>query len=108
MGIDDKKMISVKLSYSNSMMSALTQDFVFRHPFTQSEKTNRCSPEVSERLDSIYGDENVLTAAKNMLKLFSNKKECLIHGDLHTGSIMVSGKLYTDFMSYLKRLTQDR
>lgn len=72
-------------------MVTLTQQFVFTRPFTKNDETNKCSPEVSEILDSVYGDGTVLSAAKDMLQIFLQKKECLIHGDLHTGSIMVKG-----------------
>lgn len=79
------------LHLDNSTMVGLTAEYVFTKPFNKSDDTNKCSPEVSERLNLLYEDENVLSAAKALCKIFTEKKECLIHGDLHAGSIMVKG-----------------
>ena len=73
-------------------MLSLTEQFVFTRPFTEGDETNKCSPEVKDILHTIYGDEVVMETAKKMTKLFKEKKECLLHGDLHTGSVLVKGK----------------
>ena len=72
-------------------MHSLTKEFVFQRPFNKDDETNHCSDSVKERLDSMYGDQQVLQTADKMLRIFLEKKECLVHGDLHTGSILVSG-----------------
>lgn len=75
--------------FDNTDMVALTEAFIFTRPFIKEDETNRCCPEVAEKLDLIYGDEKVLSVAREMKQIFTQKKECLIHGDLHTGSVMV-------------------
>lgn len=75
----------------NSAMVNLTADYVFTRPFTKGDETNKCSPEVSKQLASVYEDEKILSVAKEMHQVFTQKKECLIHGDLHAGSVMVKG-----------------
>lgn len=70
-------------------MMSLTADYVFTRPFNKDDETNTCSPEVSKQLASIYEDENLLAVVKDMRQIFTEKKECLIHGDLHAGSVMV-------------------
>ena len=72
-------------------MLALTEEFVFTRPFNEQDETNRCSDLLKEKLDSVYKDKEVLETASKMLKIFLEKKECLVHGDLHTGSVLVSG-----------------
>ncbi|XP_021358736.1 uncharacterized protein LOC110453865 isoform X2 [Mizuhopecten yessoensis] len=67
----------------------LTEQFVFTKPFTKDDPTNKCSTEVSSHAQLVYDNQQVLTNAAKMKKIFLEKKECLIHGDLHTGSIMV-------------------
>lgn len=73
-------------------MVNLTKQYVFTFPFLRDGTNNRCSQEVAEQLDRIYADEQVTTTVNRMLKLFLEKKECLLHGDLHTGSILVNDK----------------
>lgn len=70
-------------------MISLTQQYVFTRPFKSDDETNRCSDALKERLDTVHKDQQVLDTANTMLKLFLEKKECLLHGDLHTGSILV-------------------
>ena len=73
-------------------MLTLTEQFIFTRPFNPDDETNRSSSEVKERLDTVYSDADVLNTAKKMLDIFLHKKECLVHGDLHTGSIMVKSE----------------
>mgnify|MGYP002153701028 CR=1 FL=1 len=68
---------------------SITEQYVFTRPFTKDDETNKCSTAVKERLDTVHNDPQVLETSKKMLKLFLEKKECLVHGDLHTGSILV-------------------
>ncbi|KAL4241113.1 hypothetical protein ACF0H5_001891 [Mactra antiquata] len=77
--------------FDNSNMVVLHEEFVFTRPLNRTDPTNKCSTEVSKRLDSLYDDERVVAAINAMLDVFKTKKECLLHGDLHTGSIMFSG-----------------
>ncbi|XP_033743303.1 methylthioribose kinase-like isoform X2 [Pecten maximus] len=67
----------------------LTEQFVFTKPFTKDDPTNKFSEEVSMHAHLVYDNPQVLANAEKMKKVFLEKKECLIHGDLHTGSIMV-------------------
>ncbi|XP_045213350.2 methylthioribose kinase-like [Mercenaria mercenaria] len=75
----------------NSAMVNLTAEYVFTRPFSRADETNKCSPEVSKQLKLVYGDEQVLSTASEMRQIFTEKRECLIHGDLHAGSVMVKG-----------------
>lgn len=72
----------------NEEMVALTKQFVFTAPFVNGEPTNQCADNVRPLLPQIYDDPHVLQTAERMRKLFLEKKECLLHGDLHTGSVM--------------------
>ena len=78
------------LAFRNTPLVDITTSFVFTAPFLKDDATNRCSDEVKLRLGSVHDDQSVIDAAKRMRTIFLEKKECLSHGDLHTGSIMVS------------------
>ncbi|XP_052760164.1 methylthioribose kinase-like isoform X1 [Mya arenaria] len=76
--------------FENREMVQLTENYVFTFPFKPDGLHNSCSDQVAAKLHTIYEDQQVLDTAARMLKLFLEKKECLLHGDLHTGSILVN------------------
>lgn len=89
--IGTEALTEMNKTFENSNMLSLTKEFIFTRPFNKADETNRCSDSVRERLDTVYRDQQVLQTANKMLKIFLEKKECLVHGDLHTGSILVNG-----------------
>lgn len=76
--------------FRNEDMVSLTKQFVFTAPFVKGEPTNRCADNVIPVLSQIYDDATVLNAADKMKQMFLERKESLLHGDLHTGSIMAA------------------
>ena len=76
--------------FRNTELVSLTEQFIFTKPFDKSDSTNRLSEDISCSLPQLYDNPRVLEAANFMKGIFLNKKECLVHGDLHTGSIMVN------------------
>ncbi|XP_041363738.1 methylthioribose kinase-like [Gigantopelta aegis] len=75
--------------FENTSLISVTSQYIFTKPFIRDEPTNRYSDVIRGKLGWIYEDQEVLTAAEKMKEVFLNKKESLIHGDLHTGSLMV-------------------
>ena len=74
----------------NVELCKITEDFVFTHPFDDSD-TNEYSPELPrEAIDSIQKDPALRAAVGEMKYLFMTGAEALLHGDLHTGSIMAN------------------
>jgi hypothetical protein len=69
-------------------MVSLTKNYVFTAPFMNGEPTNKCTDNVKPVLAQIYDDPVVLKSAERMKKMFLERKECLLHGDLHTASVM--------------------
>ena len=69
-------------------MVSLTKKFVFTAPFVKEDPTNKCADNVKPILSQIYEDSKVLNAAEKIRNIFLERKECLVHGDLHTGSVM--------------------
>ena len=64
-------------------------DFVFSKPLDAADGTNRCSEGVAADAAALRADEATVTAVGELREIFLTRKECLVHGDLHTGSIMV-------------------
>ena len=74
---------------TNVELCKLTEDFVFTLAFMKDE-TNDINPEIQEEAESLFNEN---TFKKNLLELkyiFMTKSDALLHGDLHTGSIMLN------------------
>jgi len=73
----------------NVELCKLTEDFVFTFAFMENE-TNDINPDLLEEANRLFNESNF---KKNVLKLkyiFMTQNDALLHGDLHTGSIMLN------------------
>ncbi len=73
----------------NSELCKLTEDFVFTAPFMEDE-TNAELPELSDVAKHIENDVELKTKILHLKYKFMNQSDALLHGDLHTGSIMIN------------------
>ena len=74
---------------NNSELCKLTEDFVFTAPFMEDE-TNADLPELYDVAERISNDVELKTKILQLKYKFMNQSDALLHGDLHTGSIMVN------------------
>ena len=84
---DKRKLISQ--FNDNSELCKLTEDFVFTAPFMEDE-TNAYLPELTDVADRISNDVELKAKILQLKYKFMNQSDALLHGDLHTGSIMVN------------------
>ncbi len=73
----------------NSELCKLTEDFVFTAPYMEHE-TNAILPELSDLTKRIADDVELKSKILHLKYKFMNQRDALLHGDLHTGSIMIS------------------
>ncbi|MGV8839337.1 MAG: S-methyl-5-thioribose kinase [Bauldia sp.] len=74
----------------NVELCRITEDFVFTHPFDDSA-SNAYPPGLRQAaIDTIQRDPELRAAVAELKWLFMNSAEALLHGDLHTGSIMAN------------------
>jgi 5-methylthioribose kinase len=74
---------------SNTELCKLTEDFVFTFPYMAHE-TNEVNPHLVAEAKALFQENEF---KKNVLKLkyiFMTQADALLHGDLHTGSIMLN------------------
>jgi 5-methylthioribose kinase len=84
---DKKAMVSKS---ANLDMCLITEDFVFTYPFEHHEM-NAYNPALSQSvIDSIQKSPDVRAHVAQMKYIFMNQPEALLHGDLHTSSVMVN------------------
>ena len=74
---------------TNEPMCGITAEFVFSKPLDASDPTNNCPAGLEEAAAALRNDAAACTAVAALKHMFLTRKECLVHGDLHTGSVMV-------------------
>lgn len=76
--------------FINKDLCDLTERFIFTDPFYDSA-TNKYNPDLSRKdINSIHSDKNLRVEVSQLRQRFMDHADCLLHGDLHTGSIMVN------------------
>ena len=99
---DDKVELMSKYMKNTEMMG-ITELVIFEEPYIEADNNKRKIGDDSSGdgskltgiLASIFKlrqDKRVLTKIYAIRELFRNKRESLLHGDLHTGSLMVNEK----------------
>ncbi|NNE72193.1 MAG: S-methyl-5-thioribose kinase [Acidimicrobiales bacterium] len=87
-GIDPEVLKNQHAASMNGELCRITEDLVFTEPFMVHER-NSFHDGVADAVAALRHNEALL-AQVSMLKLdFMTRAEALIHGDLHTGSVMV-------------------
>jgi 5-methylthioribose kinase len=74
----------------NHALCKITEDLIFTEPYYQAEQNRWTSPWLDATAASIREDLELHVAISRLKLKFLSQPEALIHGDLHTGSIMVT------------------
>jgi len=80
------------VEFENTEMCRLTEQLIFTDPYYKAEFNKHTRPELDEDAAALYEDAEAKAAAARLKSIFIQKKQALLHGDLHTGSIMVTQK----------------
>lgn len=77
-------------SYVNPMLCRITERLVFSEPYDEEVNTNILTKENEQFfIQELYHDEKLKLKVAQLKYIFETKAQCLLHGDLHTGSIFV-------------------
>ncbi len=85
-----KKKDMMKLYCENVDLCKITEDLIFTDPYYKAKENKWTSPELDSLVAEIQNDTKLKVAAIEMKAKFLTSAEALIHGDLHSGSIMVN------------------
>ena len=86
--LDELSVNQYKEDFANTVMQAITADYVFTLPFTEHE-TNFHTSGLESAVDQLKSDQDFLHQAEMLKEIFLRVQRGLTHGDLHTGSVMV-------------------
>lgn len=87
--MDPVRRKALSAQFVNPELCSITEELVFRAPYVDAD-SNRCDPAAAELADALRADLPMRRAAAQLLWEFRTRREALVHGDLHTGSIMVA------------------
>ena len=85
---EKKSLMSVFLA--NTAMCKISEDVVFDEPYFAAPFNRHTTPQLDDVALALARDTELKVAVQAMKSRFMNQPECLVHGDLHTGSVMVT------------------
>ncbi|MDO6966822.1 S-methyl-5-thioribose kinase [Rhizobium alvei] len=84
-----KRKADLALFADNVELCDITENLVFSDPYFEAP-LNRHTPGLEAIVTELRADRDMKVEAQRMKHLFAAKAETLLHGDLHTGSVMVT------------------
>ncbi len=85
-----QKKESIAAFSGNHALCKITEDLIFTEPYYQAEQNRWTSPWLDATAAGFREDLDLHVAISRLKLKFMGSPEALIHGDLHTGSIMVT------------------
>ena len=85
---DRKKAMVVR--FTNPVMCKTTEDVIFTQPWMNHPNNHWTKPYLDEIANELQNNKDLRSEALTMKEAFMMHTEALIHGDLHTGSIMIN------------------
>jgi 5-methylthioribose kinase len=76
----------------NIAMCKISEDLIFDEPYFAAPMNRHTAPALNSAAAALRQDLELKLAAQEMKWRFLNQPECLVHGDLHTGSVMVNAQ----------------
>jgi 5-methylthioribose kinase len=75
--------------FINPELCKITEDLIFTEPYRKHER-NRYHPEIEPLVVALQADEPLRWEVAQLKEQFMTQAQSLVHGDLHTGSIMIN------------------
>ena len=85
-----EKKARVAVFCGNTALCKLTEDVIFTEPYMVHDNNRWTSPQLDDLAAAFRADAPLKRAVSRLKCKFMGNAEALIHGDLHTGSIMVT------------------
>jgi 5-methylthioribose kinase len=86
----EHKMDGMALFAANKPLVRISVDLIFADPYFASARNRHTSPQLDEIVSDLRCDGPLKVAAARFGQKFLGEAQALIHGDLHSGSVMVT------------------
>jgi 5-methylthioribose kinase len=83
---EERKLLIAR--FANPELCALTEDMILAEPYLHHEH-NAFVPEVRDRVLALRSDTELRAGIAELKHVYMSHAEAVVHGDLHTGSVMV-------------------
>ncbi len=87
LGGEEKK--ALQRQFINPALCKIQEDFVFTNPYMESEE-NDWNPALDDTVRAVRRDWELKSAIAEIKDTYVTRAQALLHGDIHTGSIMVT------------------
>lgn len=87
-----RKKADVALFSDNVELCDITENLVFTDPYFDAEMNRHTTPHLDAVVAELRNDHALKAEVQQLKWQFCSNAETLLHGDLHTGSIMVAGE----------------
>ena len=87
-GLPAEEHAALIVTAANPELCALTVDAVLHEPYRLNDH-NHWIAELDDEVRAMYADTELLGAVDQVKQIFATRAEALIHGDLHSGSVMI-------------------
>lgn len=88
----EAKMEAERLFAANHALTRISVDLIFGDPYRLSERNRHTSPHLDALAAEMRADSALKVAVARMGMKFMTQSEALLHGDLHSGSVMVTAE----------------
>jgi 5-methylthioribose kinase len=75
---------------ANSAMCKISEDLIFDDPYFSAPLNRHTRPQLDALAESVHRDTPLKLAVQELKARFLSNAEALLHGDLHTGSVLVT------------------
>jgi 5-methylthioribose kinase len=86
----ERKMDGIALFAANKPLIRISVDLIFTDPYFDSARNRHTSPQLDDIVATLRRDGSLKAAAARFGQKFLSETQALIHGDLHSGSVMVT------------------
>ncbi len=86
----DRKKALIEAFASNTALCKITEDLIFTEPYMLAEKNRWTSPYLDQIAADLREDWEMKRAISRLKIAFMSNGQALLHGDLHSGSIMLT------------------
>ncbi len=85
-----QKKADMALFADNVELCDISENLVFSDPYFEAKLNRHTTPQLDALAATLRADRDLRVAAQQMKHKFSAQSETLCHGDMHTGSVMVT------------------
>jgi 5-methylthioribose kinase len=86
----ERKLDGMTVFAANKPLIRITVDLIFAEPYFLAQRNRHTSPQLDARVAEMRGDGELKVRVAHFGYKFLTEAQALVHGDLHSGSVMVT------------------